>query len=121
MPKEELKDESKTVKQPIMSPKLGLGLAAILAVVLIFLAGMAADRVNNPHRPMMAKFAGGFSRFGGMGGRRGFGGGFSSNQNRISGVVTSVNGDNFTVAGNGSTNTVVTNSSTQYSNGSKVA
>ena len=56
--------------------------------------------------------------------RRGLGGdGFDSNvtvdgQTRLSGVVTSVSGSGFTVAGHGVTTNVTTNSSTQYRNGS---
>ncbi len=37
-----------------------------------------------------------------------------ANQNRIEGVVTAVNGSILTIAGNGATNDVTTNSSTRY-------
>ncbi|MBU6389828.1 hypothetical protein KGQ71_04935 [Patescibacteria group bacterium] len=43
----------------------------------------------------------------------GFGAG-NENQQQLSGVVTAVNGNGFTIAGGGSSNTVQTNSSTQY-------
>ena len=44
----------------------------------------------------------------------------SSSQDRVSGTVTAVNGSTFTVAGNGSSYQVQTNSSTQYQNGNSV-
>ena len=43
----------------------------------------------------------------------------SSSKIRIEGVVTAVNGSSITVAGHGATNTVTTNSSTQYVGGSQ--
>lgn len=48
-------------------------------------------------------------------------GSFLNTSDRIVGVVTAVNGSHFTVASNGSTKDVQTNSSTSYSGGSKVA
>jgi hypothetical protein len=47
--------------------------------------------------------------------------GIYNNEIRLQGVVTAVNGTEFTVAGNGSSNTVQTDSTTQYQNGSGVA
>lgn len=43
------------------------------------------------------------------------------NESQLRGVVTNVSGGNFTLAGGGTTNTVTTNSSTQYTGASKVA
>ena len=43
-----------------------------------------------------------------------------SSTDRITGVVTAVNGSSFTVAGHGATNTVSTDSSTQYQGGDSV-
>ncbi len=57
-------------------------------------------------------------------GMRGFGfrgGMMDDNQNRLTGVVTKVDGKNFTIAGNGTTNSITVNDSTQYTNGSTVA
>ena len=51
-----------------------------------------------------------------MGGQQGM----NAGQNHIRGVVTAVNGSTITVAGNGATNDVETNTSTQYQNGSSV-
>lgn len=44
----------------------------------------------------------------------------SNSQDTARGVITSVNGTNFTVAGNGSTQQVSTSSSTQYQGGDQV-
>ncbi len=55
------------------------------------------------------------------GGRFGDGSsGLMSGQNHTMGVVTAVNGSGFTIAGNGSTTQVTTDSSTQYHNGDQV-
>ncbi|MEI6237107.1 MAG: DUF5666 domain-containing protein [Candidatus Saccharibacteria bacterium] len=55
--------------------------------------------------------------------RRLMGGGDMTENNQIvvNGVVTTINGQSFTIAGNGTTNTVQTNSSTQYSGSTKVS
>lgn len=102
------------------------GAAAVIVLALVFLAGAAAAN----HRKGYAVF-----RTGGPLGapaEAGFGlrhrtmGAFDSNsvpvngQSRLNGVVTSVNGNNFTVAGNGATTNVTTNSSTTYQDGNQV-
>lgn len=97
-----------------------IGAAGIVVLVLVFAAGYStAQRKNNRRSPvgsMIGSSYGYSRRFG-----RGFGGHFDMNSaNRVSGVVTSVNGNNFTIAGNGSTATVVTNNSTQYTGGNQV-
>ena len=111
-------------RSPYINATLHKGwLAAAGAVIVLFLAfgvGMAAGRFSDPHT-----FERGISsRNVMMGGGGMFGhheGGFlSSNQNRVVGTVTAVNGANFTVAGQGSTEEVTTNSSTQYHGGSSV-
>lgn len=101
------------------------GLLAAVILIIVFLAGAAA--ANHRHRGMVFKTA---NMMGGPGGEFGLGrhrlgGGFGGNvtingQTRVSGVVTSVNGNNFTVAGHGSTTNVTTNSSTQYQDGNQV-
>lgn len=102
------------------------GLGAMVVLIVVFLAGLGLGNhrwwnrdVNNagifgiraeglagPHRFMM-------------------GGGYAFNNNaggqtRDSGVVTSVSGSGFTIAANGATTSVVTNSSTQYRGGNNV-
>ncbi len=102
------------------------GLLVFVALLIVFAAGAAAA---NHHRAAFrtASFAGGpgTAYAGPMRGghERGFmtGGKFDSNgQSRVMGVVTSVNGSSFTLAGNGSTTNVTTNSSTQYQGGNSV-
>lgn len=98
-------------------------LAAIL-VILVFMLGVAAERHHNSGQTFFSKA--GF-RTGFMGPERMHEGGFgfggtqtADGESRTTGVVTSVNGDNFTVAGNGATTNVTTNSSTQYQGGNQV-
>lgn len=100
------------------------GLLVLIVGVLIFIAGMA---VANHHNYRTGFFGGGynvgmFGRHGGMMGlRSGLDGTTTINgQTRIKGVVTSVNGSSFTIAGNGSTTNVTTSSSTQYQGGNQV-
>lgn len=89
-----------------------IGAAAIVALVMVFGVGLGAGRMSwrmqdRPGIKMM-------DRRGGMM-PSGWGqGGISSNQARLSGVVTAVNGSSFTLAGGGVTNSVTTNSSTQW-------
>jgi len=103
---------------------LGIVIVAIVVAGGLFIMGAVADHAMNFNRErgqaIMA--GGGFLRGGNDFGRRpAMGQTLNTNQVQISGVVTAVNGQSFTVAGNGSTNTVQTNSDTQYVNGSKVS
>ena len=102
------------------------GLLAFVVLLIVFAAGAAAA---NHHRAVFrtASFVGGpgTASAGPMRGghERGFmtSGNFNTDgQSRVMGVVTSVNGSGFTVAGNGSTTNVTTNSSTQYQGGNSV-
>ena len=101
------------------------GLGAVVILVIVFAAGVGVAN----HRQSMVVRTGSFSGTAGGGfgfGRRGsgaggFGGGTSpSGQTRVNGVVTAVSGSDFTIAGNGTTTNVTTDSSTQYQNGSTV-
>jgi hypothetical protein len=103
------------------------GVGAAVIVILVFLAG--AGVASHRHQDMVFK-TGGFAGMPGGGysfEHHGFGGGgfgsgtTSANGQTVSrGVVTSVNGTDFTIAGNGGTTNVTTDSSTQYQNGSQV-
>ena len=99
---------------------------AVIALMIAFAIGVSAANHRDNRVFQNAKFTQGPGEAGLMPmGERHFttGGGFGTGtgiQNRLTGVVTSVNGDTFTVAGGGSTNQVTTNSSTQYQNGSSV-
>ena len=97
--------------------------AAVVALILVFgvfvvgaIAGRASgDRFMGWHNSITIKPGPAMMQ------RRGVSqGGLFSTTNHISGVVTAVNGDSLTVAGNGATNTVTTNSSTQYQGGGSV-
>lgn len=94
------------------------GLVGLLVLAIVFMAGVGIAN----HRGFNNVGPG--KRFGmAMGPRRNgiFRQGIGASQgNRISGVVTSVNGGDFTIAGNGSTTNVTTSSSTQYQNGNSV-
>jgi hypothetical protein len=98
------------------------GLVGILILLVVFMAGVgAANHHNRMVRPSGA-MAGGFSKriFGGERGFRADGGQLSNVGNSTRGVVTAVNGASFTLAGNGATTNVTTNSSTQYQDGNTV-
>ncbi|HET9721825.1 MAG TPA: DUF5666 domain-containing protein [Candidatus Saccharimonadales bacterium] len=91
----------------------------IVVIIVLFLALIFSWAVMGRHG--YARFA---PRSGGahghkVGDRRLLGGN-SANQSRLRGVVTAVNSNSFTLAGGGATNTVQTNGSTQYRNGSQV-
>lgn len=104
--------------------KSGLILAAILAIVVIFLLGALVDHTVNYNRNHRAAvITAGFVGGGGMGFRQRefIGQAVTTNQIEVGGVVTAVNGQSFTLAGNGTTNTVQTNSSTQFVGASKVS
>jgi len=119
------KEQPKDDKDKSKYPSWGVGMAiAIIAIIVVALAGGALiDHAMNQNRFQIRTVGnGGFIT------RTNFSTGFassgyvsSSNSANISGVVTAVNGTSFTVAGNGATNTVQTNSNTQYVNASKVA
>lgn len=105
------------------------GAGAVIVLIIVFLLGAA---VTNHRVNRVGGFFGGpgmVSKRIGIGGERGFmrAGGFDGSitngngQTRTSGVVTSVNGSSFTLAGNGSTTNVTTSSSTQYQDGNSVA
>lgn len=120
-------DKEEKPKEPVYGyhhKKTWLVPVLIVVIVVLFI-GMIASWAAYRHNWYGPGYKNVVVRSGGHmmmdeGHRGGFWGGTYSNQNRISGVVTSVNGSSFTVAGDGSTNTVQTNSSTQYQNGSSV-
>lgn len=102
----------------------GVAVGAIFILLVVFLGGVAADRLaygpggehfkgNHMHRGAM-------KMRGGMGGVPGSGQFLDNSQNKVHGTVTSVNGDTFTVAGNGATTQVKTSSSTSYVGGNQV-
>jgi hypothetical protein len=96
-------------------------LAAIVIVVILFMLGAFADHVVNFNRNHGTAVTTGFVGRGMGFERRGFvGQAISTNQVEVSGVVTAVNGQSFTIAGNGTTNTVQTNSSTEFTGATKV-
>lgn len=101
---------------------LGITIVAVIATAVIFLLGAMVDHAVNlrSERDRTAinteVIRGGFRH-------RGFAEDNMANSNlvEVSGVVTNVNGASFTVSGNGTTNTVQTNSDTKYINASKVS
>jgi hypothetical protein len=125
---EKVKEEKKTSSYSTFTNNRGwlYGLLALIAVVLIFMAGAG---LADHHRGVVYRSGNIASGPGAPGGFRehGFmmGGGFGGNvtvngQSRDEGVVTSVSGNNFTLAGHGATANVTTNSSTQYQGGNTV-
>src|SRR4051812_16005669 len=99
------------------------GLAGLVVLILVFMAG--AGIANHRHGEMGFKYGGVARAPGGFGGGRRFGGAGQgtvtiNGQTRTSGVVTSVNGSSFTLAGHGSTTNVTTSGSTQYQGGNQV-
>ena len=94
----------------------------LLIIIILLLVGMIAHgRADRLGRIDGKAFGGGFSTM--RGPERGFirtGGKIGgSNQAQLRGVVTAINGSTFTIAGDGATNDVTTNSSTQYQGGSQ--
>lgn len=94
---------------------------ALVAVILLagaFALGHHAERWDMRPAPLNHKMSamlpppsfGGQHRFGSL----------LNSDSRAAGVVTAVNGDKFTVASNGATKDVTTNSSTQYEGGDSV-
>lgn len=123
----EVETETKTNRMSTMNVSHGwlYGVLGVLIILVVFMAGMGIARhrqvartggfLSGPGSAKIGMRQRGF-RTGG-----GFGGGANSNgQSRTSGVVTAVNGSDFTLAGNGSTTNVTTNSSTQYQDGNQV-
>ena len=105
----------------ISNTPLLIVIAVMAALILLgggFAIGNRSSSMNGPG-PIFGQ-AGLFARkSGGMGAHRhGF---LNNSSTRVSGVVTAVNGTHFTVASQGSTKDVETNSSTQYVDGSSVA
>jgi hypothetical protein len=103
----------------------GIVIAFVLVLALGLFAGHVAMRHNLAQRvgsrielnQGMMNNQGGFGPMNGqrpMGGQRHFGSGQAANRQFLTGVVTVVNGANFTVAGNGSTETVNTSGSTTF-------
>lgn len=128
--KEEKTAENNNIKQETKPTNNSNVLHWILGIFLVlviigFIASMAgfAHYVRN-HRNSGIVTPNGYGGFmeRGFGRHRMMGGAiYNSNQVAISGVVTNVNGSSFTLSGNGTTNSVQTNSSTQYSGASKVS
>ena len=99
------------------------GLGGLLILLIVFAAGVGVAHHRTLARQDRIMVGSGLVRgFGG--GERGMmmerGGINTGNQSRLSGVVTNVNGSNFTLAGAGTTNTITTSSSTTYQGGSQV-
>lgn len=102
------------------------GAAAIIGVVLLFGGSMGylighSQRTSGTTRAHSGlaqnqQAARGGLGLGGFGGRRVNGG-----DHRLTGVVTAVNNENFTLAGGGTTRTIKTNNNTTYSMGDKVS
>jgi hypothetical protein len=124
--------ENKTVKQESSEYKTAESSAwhkrsswlvpgLLIVIILLLIAGMSSGW-NRHDRPAMVGLRTGGAFIGhGEGGRFSTRGPIEgSNQSRLMGVVTSLNGTNFTIAGGGSTNDITTNSSTQYENASSV-
>lgn len=113
--------ENKEPSKPSMNTRnLLIAGGVVVGVIVVFMAGVALDHASLRRQRgelLGQRFGTGIMHRGGRMGRQGV----KNNENRLRGVVTGVNGDSFTLAGNGATNTVTTNSSTQYTNGSKVA
>ncbi len=97
----------------------------VAAGVIIFVIGFFAGHIGGSYRMAAFHRAGvrfGFARNYGPGMQSGgMPAGITANTNRITGVVTAVNGQSFSLAGGGATATIQTNGSTQYSGGSSVA
>lgn len=131
---QKVEETPKTVKETRLSTKENYfntaqgrgwlyGAGAFLILMVVFILGMS---VNAHRRPVYKQ---GMMTAGLMapGGERGirthgmFGDSIDATSGtRLHGVVTAVNGSTFTVAGNGATKEVSTNSSTQFSGGDQV-
>ena len=105
--------------------KSGWLLPVMIFVVVMSLAGLFGGMVAYHHERQTTVLSPRFERMrSGIIQRNrtsdGFGMMNSNSQNAVSGVVTNVNGSSFTVASNGSTQQVPTNSLTQYQGGNQV-
>lgn len=105
--------------------KPGWLLPVLVFVIVVFLAGLFGgmvayhhERQNTVLSPRLGEMRSGIIQRNRT--SDGFGMMNSNSQNAVSGVVTNVNGSSFTVAGNGSTQQVSTDSSTQYQSGNQV-
>jgi hypothetical protein len=96
--------------------KPGMVLVLVVVIVVIFVAGLFIGHGGG--RYGMNRVVS--YRFGGPGGGM-MSAQFGANQDHIQGVVTNVNGSSLTIAGDGTTNTVQTTSSTQYIGGNSAA
>ena len=122
MPAENKSEDKNDKTQAPNRMRSGWGLAlAIIVILLVAIAiGMSAGRFNDDRFGMHGGGrGGGFTMMHGSGGV-GMGGRIGNGQDRVTGTVTALNGQNFTVAGHGSSYQVQTNSSTQYQNGNTV-
>ncbi len=130
MPKSE---DTRVEKSKFISREIGRGwLLGALAVVLLFLAFVFGVGIGNHHRayrtnavvglhgPMAQSFL--EKEDAGSGFPLSPHGGTVTIDGKTfeQGVVTAVNGSNFTLASHGATTKVVTNGSTQYQNGNQV-
>ena len=93
---------------------------ALIAAFVILMAGLVLGRGANfrMNRFGITRVKPGYSTMMSSAGPSTIINGSSTNQDSIQGVVTNVSGSTLTIAGYGATNTVVTNSSTQYIGGS---
>jgi hypothetical protein len=90
----------------------------ILVLALVFIGGIATGRIadNSNNQPGPAHM--GMRHVGqGHGGLHGL---LGDSQNVVSGAITNISGNSFTVAGGGTTTQVTTSSSTQYKGASSV-
>lgn len=107
---------------------VGISVVVIVGALLVFMAGVGVERHHSERLSQTAglgfvrdlKSGPGWDRQAGFGMEHGMTM-REDNQNLLRGVVTAVNGDSFTLAGNGATNTVQTTSKTTYSGGDKVS
>jgi Domain of unknown function (DUF5666) len=114
---------TQTTPKTVWSHGTILFVVAVIVAGLIFAGGMAAARHSSSDRVFNLNAGSGFTGMRGGGfGRTGNGGIMMSgnSQSNLRGVVTAVNGSDFTVAGNGATTQISTSSSTQYADGNQV-
>jgi len=127
MARDEIKEENNGTKNNrAINNSWVYGLLAAIVLLLVFIAGVTASShrheisagVNT--RPMMKEAGFRVGAGDGPGTVRVSGGRMFTSGNSVEGVVISVNGNSFVVAGHGSTTNVTTTSSTQYNNGNQV-
>ena len=122
MPLNKLEEEKQTpTLNTWAAPSAPLLITVIILLALVLLGG-AFSLGRHENRMMPGQFS--TQKAGLLGTRPEFGRhmtrDFLNNSNHVMGVVTQVNGDHFSVAGNGATKDVQTDSSTQYTGGSEV-